>query len=143
MSTQEVVALNDVSQDSRWPNFLEAAQRDGLGAVLSLPPAVGNQPMGALNLYSKEPNSFDENSHPIGKLFASQASVAISNAQVYASAVRLSDQLMDAIKSREVIGEAKGILMAQEGIGEDEAFEMLKSVSQNQTSSYGTSPRRS
>ena len=132
LSTQEVVVVDDIASDSRWPNFAEAAQRDGLGSVLSLPLSVRGQPIGALNLYSKTASSFGDNSRPLGSLFAAQASVAISNAQVYASAVRLAEQLRDAIKTRELIGEAKGILMAQEGVSEDEAFEMLKRVSQNQ-----------
>ena len=132
LSTQAVVAAPDIASDPRWPSFAAAATRDGLGAVLSLPLSARGEPIGALNLYSKEPNSFDEASEPIGTLFASQASVAISNAQVYTAAVRLSDQLKEAITTREVIGEAKGLLMAQEGVTEDEAFEMLKNVSQNQ-----------
>ncbi len=131
LSTQEVVKVDDVASDARWPRFAEAAARDGLGSVLSLPLSVGEQPAGALNLYSKTPNSFGDDSEPLGTLFAGHASVAISNARVYASAVRLAEQLKEAIKTREVIGEAKGILMAREGVGEDEAFEMLKKVSQN------------
>jgi GAF domain-containing protein len=132
LSTQEVVSVDDIASDPRWPRFAEAATTDGLGAVLSMPLSVRDQPIGALNLYSKTPHSFGQNSQPLGKLFASQASVAISNARVYASAVRLAEQLKEAIKTREVIGEAKGILMGLEGVSEDEAFAMLRSVSQNQ-----------
>jgi GAF domain-containing protein len=132
LSSQEVVMVDDISTDARWPNFADAATRDGLGSVLSTPLAVREKPMGALNLYSRKPRSFTKSMQPIARLFASQASVAISNAQIYASAVSLSEQLKDAIKTREVIGEAKGILMASEGVSEDEAFEMLKRVSQNQ-----------
>jgi GAF domain-containing protein len=132
LHTQDVVRSEDIANESRWPGFVEAATRDGLGAVLSLPLAVRDQPMGALNLYSRSPNSFGQFSHSLGMLFAGQASVAISNGRVYESALRLAEQLKEAIKTREVIGEAKGILMAREGVGEDEAFGMLKSVSQNQ-----------
>lgn len=132
LSTQEVVFVDDLASDSRWPSFAQAATRDGLRSALSLPLSVRDQPIGALNLYSKRAGSFADNAQPLGSLFAGQASVAIWNAQVYASAVRLAEQLKEAIKTREVIGEAKGILMAQEGISEDEAFEMLKRVSQSQ-----------
>jgi GAF domain-containing protein len=131
LRTQEVVSLGDVATETRWPWFVEAARKDGLGSVLSLPLAVRDRPMGALNLYSEKARSFDDNSQTLGKLFAGQASVAISNAQVYGAAITLSEQLREAIKTREIIGEAKGILMSQEGVGEDEAFEMLKRVSQN------------
>lgn len=132
LSTQEVVVVDDITSESRWPGFAKAATRDGLGSVLSLPLSVRDQPIGALNLYSKRVRSFAEDTRPLGRLFARQASVAISNAQIYASAVRLAEQLKEAIKTREVIGEAKGLLMAQEGVDEDEAFEMLKRVSQSQ-----------
>jgi GAF domain-containing protein len=132
LSSQEVVMVENISTDTRWPNFADAAARDGLGSVLSTPLAVRDESMGALNLYSKERHSFTEQMEPVARLFASQASVATSNAQVYASALSLSEQLKDAIKTREVIGEAKGVLMAREGVSEDEAFEMLKRISQNQ-----------
>lgn len=132
LSSQEVVVIDDISGEARWPTFTEAAAKHGLGSVLSLPLAARGQPLGALNLYSKSTNSFDEDSRSLGKLFASQASVAISNAQVYNSAIRLAEQLKKAVESRELIGEAKGIIMAQEGVTDDEAFEMLKKLSQNQ-----------
>ena len=132
LETQEVVTVEDIDRESRWPTFTEAAKRDGLGSVMSLPLSVRDETMGALNLYSKKANAFGEDSRPLGMLFARQASVAISNAQVYASALQLAENLREAIKTRELIGEAKGILMAQEGVGEEEAFEMLKNVSQHQ-----------
>lgn len=132
LSSQEVVLMDDIAKDSRWPAFSEAAAEHGLGSVLSFPLAARDQPLGALNLYSKSTTAFDDDSRSLGKLFASQASVAISNAQAYEGALRLAEQLKKAVESRELIGEAKGILMAQEGVTEDEAFEMLKKLSQNQ-----------
>lgn len=132
LSSQEIVVMDDIPKDTRWPAFSEAATKHGLGSVLSLPLAARDQPLGALNLYSKSSNSFDDDSRSLGKLFASQASVAISNAQVYESAIRLAEQLKKAVESRELIGEAKGIIMAREGVTDDEAFEMLKKLSQNQ-----------
>jgi GAF domain-containing protein len=131
-STQQIVSAEDIAGDDRWPRFARAASKHGLGSVLSMPLSVREQPMGALNLYSKTTHSFGGTARSIATLFARQASVAISNAQTYASTLALTDQLREAIKSREVIGEAKGILMAEESVSEDEAFEMLKRVSQNQ-----------
>lgn len=130
LSTQEVVIVDDVASDPRWPSFAKEASGHGVASVLSLPLGVQDRPMGALNLYSKTNGSFGDDSESLGMLFATQASVAISNAHLYAAAVRLTEQLREAVKTREVIGEAKGILMAQEGVTEDEAFDMLKRVSQ-------------
>ncbi len=79
--------------------------------------------MGALNLYSKTVGAFDEEAHAVGSVFATHASVAIAGA-------RSSDQKDEAIRSRDVIGQAKGILMAQKNISEDEAFDVLRRASQ-------------
>lgn len=128
---QEIVVMPDVASDRRWPSFARAAEGHGLGSVLSIPLAVRDQPLGALNLYSRSPRAFDDNSESLGRLFGAQAAIAISNVQFYAAAARLTRQLEEAIKNREVIGEAKGILMAREGVDEDQAFEMLVRVSQN------------
>jgi GAF domain-containing protein len=131
LSTQEVVLAEDVAHDSRWPRFSAEASKEGLASVLSMPLRVRDKGVGALNLYSKTSHGFEHRSRPLAALFASQASVAISNAQTYMANLRVAEQLQEAIKSREVIGEAKGILLAREGVSEEEAFQMLVRVSQS------------
>ncbi len=131
VSTADVVVVEDISQDPRWPTFAQQARKNGLGSALSLPLEVRNKTFGSLNLYSRSPASFSDESQIVGKVFATQAATAILNAYVYASALKVVDQLKEAMKTREVIGEAKGIVMAQEDVNEEEAFEMLKRISQN------------
>ena len=131
MRTQEVVLVEDIETDQRWPRFSEAAAKSGLKSSLSLPLTVRDRGVGSLNLYARTKKGFDDKSRSIGTLFASQASVALSNGEVYAASLKLAQHLQEAIKSREVIGEAKGILMEREGISDDDAFEMLKHISQN------------
>jgi AmiR/NasT family two-component response regulator len=63
-------------------------------------------------------------------LFAEQASVALANAQLYDSAYRLTQQLQEALTSRAVIDQAKGLLMGQHRVGADEAFNILRTASQ-------------
>jgi len=65
-------------------------------------------------------------------MFATQASVALANAQLYDSAYRMTQQLQEALTSRARIDQAKGILMARNGVSADEAFEMLRTTSQNE-----------
>ncbi|MGH2806023.1 MAG: ANTAR domain-containing response regulator [Actinomycetota bacterium] len=129
--SEEVVMIEDIATETRWPSFTQTAARDGLGATLSLPLTAGGKTIGALNLYAKTPRAFGDGDRALGMLMAGQAAVAISNARVYESALKLAEQLTEAIKTREIIGEAKGILMAQEGVSEDEAFDMLTRLSQN------------
>jgi AmiR/NasT family two-component response regulator len=84
-----------------------------------------------LNVYSRAENAFDEEARALGQLLAAQASVALKNAQVYAAARDLGEGLRVALESRDLIGQAKGILMEREGIDDATAFEMLKTISQH------------
>lgn len=90
-----------------------------------------NGSIGALNLYSKTERAFDERATAVGEIFARQASIALHNAHTYAAAREPSEQLNDALQSRDVIGQAKGILMEREGVTDQAALDMLKSASQN------------
>lgn len=79
--------------------------------------------MGAPNLYSTTRNAFDDSDVALGSVFAVHASVAMS-------AARLAETLEQKAQSRDVIGRAKGILMARSGVSDDQAFAMLKAASQ-------------
>jgi GAF domain-containing protein len=121
---------DNIPEDERWPAFAEQAQKTGLKSVLSSPLNERDTIHGALNMYSKDKSAFSETDDLLGGLFATQAWVAVANQQTLATALKLTEHLQEALKTREVIGEAKGILMAQEGVTEDGAFEMLKRASQ-------------
>ena len=88
LASQEVVSVPNVAEDPRWPNFRDAASKEGLGSVLSLPLSVRERGAGALNLYSRSVGAFGDRSRSVALLFASQASAALSNAQVYAASLR-------------------------------------------------------
>jgi GAF domain-containing protein len=130
LERNEVVRIDDISQETRWPGFTKQAAQQQLRSTLSHP-LHEDGTIGALNLYSKTERAFDERATAISGIFAKQASIALQNAHTYMVARNLSDQLNDALRSRDVIGQAKGILMEREGILGDEAFEMLRHASQN------------
>ena len=79
--------------------------------------------MGALNLYATALDAFDESDVALGSVFAVHASVAMA-------AARRQDNLEQKAENRDVIGRAKGILMARSGVSDEEAFAMLKAASQ-------------
>jgi GAF domain-containing protein len=117
--------------DERWPTFRPAAVREGVVSCLSLPLVIGNHgTAGALNLYSQK-QPFEQLDEDIGRRFVTPASVAVANAWAYARAQQVIEQLQEALRSRDVIGQAKGIIQARERIGADEAFERLRTISQN------------
>jgi GAF domain-containing protein len=116
----------------RWPAFAAAANDVGMRSFLASPLIAADQAIGSLNLYSTSPDGFDELDDALVALFSAQASVALANARLYRSAQRLSDQLQEALDSRAVIEQAKGVLMAQHRVGPEEAFELLRDRSQRE-----------
>jgi GAF domain-containing protein len=129
---QQVFRIESTAEDEQWPDFSQACVEHGIMSTMSLPLGVRGNGIGALNLYSKEPAAFSEEDEQVGVMFATQASVALANAQLYNSAYRLTQQLQEALTSRAVIDQAKGILMAQHGMGADEAFDTLRTDSQRE-----------
>ena len=115
----------------RWPEFTVVAKHQDVRSVLAVPLVVNDRPLGALNLYSKSAASYDEADEETAMLFSEQASVACANAEVYWRTYTLTEHLREALESRDVIGQAKGILMARRGLKPDEAFETLRRVSQH------------
>jgi GAF domain-containing protein len=122
--------IRAISEESRWPEFCQRASKEGIRSTLSFPLRI-NGSVGALNLYSKSERAFDEAAFGVAEVFAKQATIALQNAHVFVAARRLGDQLNEALKTRDMIGQAKGILMEREGLSDAEAFEMLKTISQH------------
>jgi hypothetical protein len=116
-----------------WPKWAPAAVELGAGAVLStalLPDAAPPRLSGALNVYSRRPNGLDDLNVNQALLLATHASLALAYTEALTRADLHQTQLRRAIDSRDVIGQAKGIIMARRGVPADEAFELLRSASQ-------------
>ncbi|MDP8987179.1 MAG: GAF and ANTAR domain-containing protein [Actinomycetota bacterium] len=128
----KAVRVATMADDERWPEFRRAAMAHGFCSSLSLPLVAGDETLGALNLYSRNDQGYSGDDEETGSLFAAQAAVAVANAKVYWSARALSEQLEEALASRDVIGQAKGIIMAQRGGGPDDAFDVLRRASQRE-----------
>ncbi|MFP5346227.1 MAG: ANTAR domain-containing protein [Actinomycetes bacterium] len=127
-----VFRIDDVLTETRWALWTKAVIPLGVRSVLSAPMVSEDETLGAVKLYSRETFAYDNRAEHLLTMFASQAAVLIANVQSLESARRLSEQLKEALRSRDVIGMAKGILIAQDGIDETQAFAMLASVSQRE-----------
>jgi GAF domain-containing protein len=114
----------------RWPEFSHEAAKAGVQSVLAVPLVANSHPLGALNLYSKSPSGYDDAAEETALLFSEQAAVACANAEVYWRTLTLTENLREALESRDVIGQAKGILMARRNCTSDAAFEALRQASQ-------------
>ncbi|MDQ7808573.1 ANTAR domain-containing protein [Amycolatopsis sp. A133] len=122
----------DLARASAWPQFAAVATAHGLGAVLStaLLPARRAGLSGALNIYAHRHGITETDRHR-ALLLATHASLALQHLRTGEIAELERAHLRRAIASRDVIGQAKGILMARQGIDADAAFDLLRRTSQD------------
>ena len=121
---QQTVRVPNLQHEERWPRFAKRAREIGAASMLSFQLYVEGDNLGALNLYSRRPNAFDDESEHIGLLFASHAAIAFSDA-------RKVEQLQHGLITRDLIGQAKGILMERFKITSGQAFTVLVRASQH------------
>lgn len=126
-----VVRIREMAGDHRWPEFAAAAREAGVHGSLSVPLPVQQRVIGALNVYVREPGALDDERARLTERFAAYAAVAIGNTGLYLSSSRLAAQLQEAMSSRAVIEQAKGILMAAYGCDAAAAFARLTARSQH------------
>jgi transcriptional regulator with GAF, ATPase, and Fis domain len=107
-----------------WERFAAGARKLGIGSMAGVLLYTDNDDFGALNLYASRPGAFGEEIETAGWLLASHAAVALADA-------RTIDQLQHGMETRHAIGQAMGILMERHGLSEDDAFSVLRRISQH------------
>lgn len=117
--------------DARWPDFTAEARDDGVRSLMALPMTSGGKRVGALNLFAWQPAAFDALDVSLARVAASRAADAVVAVTSLDGATRLAGQLEQAMVSRAVIEQAKGVLMAMRGIDEQTAFDVLRKQSQD------------
>jgi GAF domain-containing protein len=122
---RQLVRIDDTATEPRWPRWSGVARGLGLRAVLSVPLVAADSGLGAIKVYATTPGVFDARSEHLLTLFAGQAAVLLANLRTYRSAERVSEELRDALQMREVIGQAKGVLMGRNAIDDHAAFLLL------------------
>lgn len=130
------VRVDDLNTEARWPNY----QRDALAqtpirSVLSYALSANDHALGALNFYAEHPHAFDTESEHLGFIYATHAALAWG-------ALRRDIQFRDALASRDIIGQAKGILMERHQINAEEAFNRLRRLSQESNTPVAELSRR-
>ncbi|MGP3950719.1 GAF and ANTAR domain-containing protein [Streptomyces sp. 7N604] len=123
-SGEPVVRIENMAGERRWPRFAREAAGLGVGSMLSCRLNDERDATGCLNLLSAEPGAFSVDTAKTVAVLATHAAIALSAA----SAV---ENLSHAVASRQVIGEATGILMERYRVTSREAFGMLVKASQS------------
>lgn len=123
----ETVVTGDLMTEQRWPKFSSrAADEAGIRSLLSFQLFVREDTLGALNLFSRSTDAFDERAIEVGSLFAAHAALAMASARQHEQ----SEQLEKALDSSRVIGLALGIVMEQSVVDRHKAFAILSGASQ-------------
>ncbi len=120
---QRVIRVDDLAAAERWPDYGALAASIGVRSMLCVPLWVDERRLGSISLYSQTLNAFDVTSERVARLLGVHAAVALAEADRRAN-------LTAALHNRDVIGQAKGILMATLRVTSDKAFELLSQASQ-------------
>ncbi|GAA4889716.1 GAF and ANTAR domain-containing protein [Actinomycetospora straminea] len=129
-----VAGSDDLAHDGQWPRFGPAAAALGVGSVFAvgLFPVGEKRPLrGALNFYRRGTGGFGQADREAGLLLAAHVSTALAYVSVTEASQLRDVEFQTALDSRDVIGQAKGILMERRGLPADEAFDVLRRASQD------------
>ncbi|MGI8880597.1 MAG: ANTAR domain-containing protein [Jatrophihabitans sp.] len=121
---QEVIGIGHTLTDPRWPQFGAQAAELGVASMLCVPLWVDDLRLGTLSLYGHKPDAFAPQHRELTNLYAAFAAIALADAQRTA-------QLQHALRNRDLIGQAKGILVERMRITSEEAFACLSQASQH------------
>jgi len=125
--TGEVVRVSDVRQESaRWPEFSATAARVGVAGVAGIPMRLADQIIGALNLYSPQPREWSDEDIAVAGVLADVATSYVVNASKLRQQEQLTEQLQEALESRVVIEQAKGITAHKHAVMIEQAYQLMR-----------------
>ncbi|GAA1348797.1 GAF and ANTAR domain-containing protein [Saccharothrix algeriensis] len=133
-----VVRVDDLDREERWPDWVRAVAGVGLRSVLSAPLLLDGKLLGAMKVYASGPGAYGEREEHLLTMFATQAAILLDNLRTSEDARRVSDDLRRALRGRDVVALAKGVVMARDGVDERAAFLVLADLARRR----GTTLRR-
>ncbi|MBL7084596.1 MAG: GAF and ANTAR domain-containing protein [Candidatus Omnitrophica bacterium] len=120
----EPITVLDVRKDARYMNS-DIARKENLCSLLCVPLIFKGKTIGALNSYTSSPYNFSKNEISILKSIANQAAIVIENFRLLVE----SQVIREELEARKAIERAKGILMKQDGLTEEEAYNRIRRYS--------------
>lgn len=122
---ERTIHVTDLERDDRFPNYRrDALAETPVRSVMAFQLFIADETLGALNVYAEQPNAFGPESRTLGLIFAAHSSVAWNSA-------RRDEQFRRALASRDIIGQAKGMVMERYGVTAVQAFDLLRKLSQD------------
>jgi GAF domain-containing protein len=126
----EPLIVKDMPSEQRWTDWARSAAAAGAGSSMSIPVPLQREVAAAVNIYSVDRDAFDDAAVQLATTFAAYAGVALANMHRYQAQGQVAEQLQQAMQSRAVIEQAKGILMGQRRCTAQQAFDILVGLSQ-------------
>jgi GAF domain-containing protein len=123
--------LDNAEASQRWPEYTQAAKVAGIRAVAGVPMLAEGSAVGAVNLYSNLPRSWSHEDLRVASIFANIATGYLLHASAVRQHQRTAEQLQQALTTRLIIEQAKGVLANQREISVDEAFALLRKHSRD------------
>src|SRR5215211_6008707 len=127
-----LIDTEDLAAEARWPTFSPAAVQRGLRAVLASPIPYNQQAIGVVVVFSATVHPWSPEGELALVAFTDLAALTIANTMQSEERGELASQLQRALDARVVIEQAKGALVAREGLSEREAFERLRRQARRQ-----------
>ncbi|TLM72915.1 GAF and ANTAR domain-containing protein [Pseudarthrobacter sp. NamB4] len=124
-AAEDVVLVDDVQADGRWPAWTSAVAALPIRSVVSAPLLAGKEAIGALKIYSALPGQFDANSGRVLSLFAGTAATLLAHIQGKETPQRMTEELKATLASRDTINRACGISMERHGMSQDQALQRM------------------
>jgi len=138
-TTGEVVQVTDVREEStRWPEFSASATRLSVAGVAAIPMRLGDEVIGAINLYSPVPRDWSDEDVAVAGVLADMATSYVVNASNLHQQEQLSEQLQEALEARIVIEQAKGITFQQNSVTLEQAYQLMRSHARDNNASLRT-----
>lgn len=128
ISERSIIRIDILGEDSRFTRFAPGALDHEINSVLSIPLAVSDRVVGALNLYSHQPSAFDADTEEAVRPMADIAAEAIATSPLYAFALDLVEGLVETLESQALINQAAGVIMAGEGRTAEQALDRLRQL---------------
>jgi hypothetical protein len=123
------VSCPDTLEESRWPEYADAALRRGVRCSVHLVRELRDGAL-VLSLFGVRPGVLDEQSRPVADMVAAFGGAMLANATAYHQVQCAANQMQDAVVVRSVVDQAKGVLMHALGCDAAEALRRLRQQSQ-------------
>lgn len=120
------ITILDVTKEKEY-KYKAIAKKEGLKSLLSVPLAVKGKVIGTINNYTSTLHKFTQNEIDVLTTVANQAAVAIENTRLVVKSKIIQEEL----KTRKMVERAKGILMKEQNLSEEEAFHRIQKSSMN------------